>query len=232
MKKLCTILARGGSKGVPNKNIRDLGGKPLIAYTIASAQSSGFFDDIAVSSDSREILKVAADHGVQTLIERPAALATDQAPKLPAIQHCAQEAEKRKTVLYDIICDLDPTSPFRSKEDIAQCLHLIENAGVSNVITGATARKSPYFNLVEVDKNGFAKLSHPSLVTRRQDAPLCYDMNASIYVWRRASLMGAQSVFQEHTVLYEMPRERSLEIDTELDFEIVSALVERKGSIR
>lgn len=229
VRKLCTILARGGSKGVPNKNTRILAGLPLIAHTIRQAQDSKIFDAIAVSSDSEEILNVAKEYQVTYLIQRPAELASDTAPKLPAIQHCVVMAEAKQGSPFDIICDLDPTSPFRKIEDIVQCLRLIERPEVSNVITGAPSRKSPYFNLVETDVEGFAKLSKtlPNPIARRQDSPKCYDMNASIYVWRRDTLLGSQSVFQEKTFLYPMAPESSIEIDTEMDFKIAQFFSEK-----
>ena len=190
MKRICTICARGGSKGVKNKNIRSLLGKPLIAYSILHAKASGLFDGIAVSSDSQLILDTAKAYGADILVERPAELATDEAPKVPAIQHCVRTAEQLKATTFDIIVDLDATSPLRSAADIREAVRLLEERGVSNVITGAPARRSPYFNLVELDKDGVARLSKPlaAPIARRQDAPKCYDMNASIYVWRRNAL--------------------------------------------
>lgn len=232
MKRLCTILARGGSKGVPHKNIRDLNGKPLIAYTIGQAKASNLFDLIAVSSDSGEILKIAERAGAGMLVKRPPELANDAAPKIPAIKHCVLEAEKFAQHRFDIICDLDPTSPFRSQDDMRSCVELLESSDAQNVITGTPARKSPYFNLVEVGSDGIAKLSKPldRKIMRRQDSPGCFDMNASVYVWRRDALMTADSVFLAKTLLYEMPRERSIEIDTEFDFEI-AAYFARKGHL-
>ncbi|OGX12932.1 MAG: flagellar modification protein B [Omnitrophica bacterium RIFOXYB12_FULL_50_7] len=232
MKRVCTICARGGSKGVPNKNIRELNGKPLIAYSIQQAQAVRLFDVIAVSSDSDLILQTAKTWGAELLIKRPENLASDTAPKIPAIQHCVLETEKLSGKTFDTICDLDPTSPFRIVGDIHHCVQLLESRGVANVITGAPARKSPYFNLVEIDSSGVARLSKQweKKVVRRQDSPKCFDMNASIYVWQRGALMNSDSVFLEDTLFYEMPRERSIEIDTEFDFE-VAAHFARKGCL-
>lgn len=227
MKRICTICARGGSKGVKNKNIRSLHGKPLIAYSILQAKETGLFDAVAVSSDSAEILAAAAAWGADYLIERPDELATDQAAKLPAICHCVLEAERRAGISFDIVVDLDATSPLRTADDIVQCVRLLESCGVSNVITGAPARRSPYFNLVELDENGFARLSKKlkQPVVRRQDSPKCYDMNASVYVWKRESLLASPAVFNPDTLLYEMPEERSIDIDSELDFKMVEFLM-------
>jgi len=232
VKRLCTILARGGSKGVPHKNIRELCGKPLIAHSIEQAFEAGLFDEIAVSSDSDEILNVAARCGVLRLVKRPEDLANDKAPKIPAIRHCVTETEKLAGFSFDTITDLDPTSPFREKQDIITCVELLESTGISNVITGAPSRKSPYFNLVEIDGAGRVVLSKPPAgsIVRRQDSPACYDLNASIYVWRRETLFAKDSVFFEDTRLYVMPRERSIEIDEEIDFRTAAYFMTKKGN--
>lgn len=227
MKRVCTICARGGSKGVKGKNIRPLLGKPLIAYSIQQAKASGLFHVVAVDSDSEAILEVAREWGADYTIRRPDELATDRAAKIPAIRHCVVEAERMAGTVFDVVVDLDATSPLRHADDIVQCVKMLEERAVANVITGAPARRSPYFNLVEVDKNGVAVLSKrlPVPVVRRQDAPACFDMNASIYVWRRAALFASDSVFGDDTLLYVMPEERSVDIDSELDFMIVERLM-------
>ena len=229
MKRLCTICARGGSKGVKGKNIRPLLGKPLIAHSIEQARESGLFSAIAVSSDSDNILQVAKEWGVDFTIKRPDELATDQAAKLPVIRHCVAEVERQLGGVFDTVVDLDATSPLRSIEDIRQAVALLEESGAGNVITGTPSRRSPYFNLVEVNDGGVVELSKPlkMAIVRRQDAPKCYDMNASIYVWQRDVLFSAGTLFSADTRLYVMPEERSHDIDSELDFEIVRMLMER-----
>lgn len=227
--RLCTICARGGSKGVKNKNVRQLHGQPLIAYSIRQAKECGLFSAVAVDSDSDQILAVAAEWGADHLIKRPDALATDQAAKLPAIQHCVSEVERITGQTFDVIVDLDATSPLRIPDDIAGSVRLLEERGAGNVITGMPARRSPYFNLVELDEDGVAVLSKKLAVpvVRRQDAPRCYDMNASVYVWRREVLFSGTTVFNRDTLLYEMPEERSIDIDSELDFAFVEFLMNR-----
>lgn len=227
MIRICTICARGGSKGVKGKNVRDLHGKPLIAYSILQAKTTGLFTCVAVDSDSEEILDIARLWGADYLIKRPDELATDQAAKLPAIRHCVSEVERITGQSFDVIVDLDATSPLRVPEDITGAVHLLENKGVSNVITGAPARRSPYFNLVEEDGHGAIRLAKTLAVpvVRRQDAPKCYDMNASVYVWRRDVFFGSPSIFNTDTLLFEMPEERSVDIDSELDFTFVELLM-------
>ncbi len=227
---LCTICARGGSKGVKNKNILPLDGIPLIAHTIKIAQESKIFDTIAVSSDSDNILKVSRDYGVDLVIKRPMDLATDSAGKVPVIKHAAKEVEDQTNVKYDYFFDLDATSPLRIKEDILGVLELLRDPRFENVITGSPARRSPYFNLVEEDENGFVDLSKAPLkeVLRRQDAPKCYDMNASIYAWKRESFLKMKKTFEGKTGIFVMPEERSVDIDHPIDFEIVELLIKKR----
>lgn len=230
MNVVCTICARGGSKGVKNKNIRLINGRPLIAHSIDQARRSGLFKTIAVSSDSSEILTVAKDHGANVLIEREPQLATDSAAKLPVIQDCFLQAEKASRLTFDFGIDLDCTSPLRTPEDIVQAFEMYRSQpGAHNLITGAPARRSPYFNLVKKTAENYVQLASDSKlkIERRQDAPVCYDMNASIYIWRRDSLLENVPVINERTILFEMPEERSLDIDSELDFQIVDFLMSR-----
>ena len=233
MSRICTICARGDSKGVKNKNIRDLAGKPLIAYTLEQARASGLFDLIAVSSDSPAILDMARDHGADLLVERPAKLATDTAAKLPAIRHCVEGAEQVNGERFDVVVDLDATSPLRLVADIQDAVAMLEREKISNVITAAPARRSPYFNLVELGGDGVVRLSKPpgKPIVRRQDSPRCFDMNASIYVWRRAALFDNPTVFNADTRLFVMPEERSTDIDNELDFEIVQFLMRKRNNL-
>lgn len=226
-KILCTICARAGSQGVKNKNLREIAGHPLITHTIKQAINSNLFDTIAVSSDSNEILEIALKYGATDTIERPAHMATATAGKYQAIQHCVKEIENKKGH-HDWIIDLDPTSPLRTPQDIIDAYHAIAKTDAPNLITGCDARRSPYFNLVAQDKKGYVYLPCKTdfEVLRRQDAPSCYDMNASIYIWRYDALMTTDSLFQERTIIHVMPAERSLDIDTELDFKIVKFLME------
>ncbi|CAH1192877.1 CMP-N,N'-diacetyllegionaminic acid synthase [Paenibacillus plantiphilus] len=233
MPRLCSICARGGSKGVRNKNIREILGKPLIAYSIDQAKRSGLFDYIAVSSDSEEILSAARQWGADILINRPEILATDNAAKLPVIQHCLMEAERLMGVEFDVVVDLDATAPLRTVNDIIASVKLLEESNISNVITGMPARRSPYFNLVEQDELGRVHLSKTLEVPvlRRQDAPKCFDMNASIYVWKRNVLLERTTLFLHDTGIYVMPEERSIDIDSELDFRIVEWIINAREGV-
>ena len=238
MKRLCSICARGGSKGVPNKNIRPLLGKPLLIHSLDQARQSGLFDCIVVSSDSPKILQLAEEWGVDHAIERSEELATDFAPKLPVIQHCFLTAETLSGMTFDTTVDLDATSPLRNQADLKGVVDLLESQdSTTNVITGAPARRSPYFNLIELDESGRVHLSGKrqnidGKIVRRQDSPPCFDMNASIYAWWRVSLLKACHVIQSSTHLYVMPGERSVDIDSELDFRWVEFLMNEQHNSR
>ena len=230
MKILCTICARGGSEGVKNKNIREICGKPLIAHSILQAKQTGLFEVVAVSSDSPAILAAAKTWGADFLIERPAELATSAAAKLPAIRHAVKSVEQHYQTQYEISVDLDATSPLRKMEDIIDAVNLLKEKKVDNIITVSPARRSPYFNLVELDHNGYAQLSKNLVdpVLRRQDSPRCYDINGSVYVWWRDILLSNDSLFTGKTAIHIMPEERSIDIDTELDFQIVKLLASQR----
>jgi len=227
MTLVCTICARGGSKGVPGKNIRPIAGKPLIVWTIEQARASGLFDLIAVSSDSAAILAAATAAGADLAIQRPDEMASDTAGKVPAIRHALLAAEAHLGRRARVLVDLDATSPLRDLADISGAMALLEDTGATNVITGAPSRKSPYFNLVERQSDGTVVLSKPlpSMVLRRQDSPACFDMNGSIYVWQRDAFVADPRVFYPDTRLYEMPEERSVDIDSPIDFALVELLL-------
>lgn len=233
MKRLAVICARKGSKGVPGKNLRLLGGVPMIVHTIRQALDSGILDALAVSSDSEEILEVAGNHGVDHLIARPEHLATDTASKVPAIRHCVEQVEITSGK-FDYIADLDCTAPFRLPSDVVAAFKQIEDANVSTLISGTKARKLPYFNIVELTADGFVRISkstNPPII-RRQDSPQCYDMNASIHIWRRDVLFASDARFHDDTILYEMPFERSIDIDYEIEFVLNELLMKRFGLIK
>ena len=224
MTTIATICARGGSKGVPGKNLIPLLGKPLIVHTIEQALSCREIDRVFVSTDDKEIANVARAAGAEVPFLRPAHLATDDAPKIPVIEHLVSFLEARGSKPKRIV-DLDATSPLRKVEDIEACLALLdENTDV--VITGYEADKNPYFNMVETTEGGLASLcKKPSReVVCRQRVPRVYAMNASVYVWQRRSLhLG---LWGGRVRLYVMPRERSIDIDSWIDFRLVEILMQ------
>lgn len=228
VKGYCSICARGGSKGVKNKNLIEINGLPLLAHSIKQAKATQLFELIAVSSDSDEILKCAEEYGADLMVKRPDEMATDTAGKLEVIQHCARTAEEKYNKQWDFYVDIDATSPLRVPEDIIGSVKLLETEH-ENIITGSHSRRSPYFNLVEENKGTpFVTLSKQGSQNflRRQDVPHTFDMNASIYAWSRTSLFESQKVITDKTKIFIMPEERSWDIDSPFDLKIVKYLME------
>ena len=324
-------------KGFQKNIIRPILGVPLFVHSINQAKETKLFDYIVLSSDSDEILNIAKSYGVDVCIKRPDYLSQDTSPKLPVIQHCFEKSEEILKKKFDIIIDLDATSPLREMEDIQNVVKMLENSEEQiNIITGSPSKKSPYFNLVEVDNEGFVFLSgvkknweemivdendniqvairilsnknqivfvlddnqilkgtitdrdikkglinsakldskcstfmnsnpkfifnntdeeeiykifnntevlhlpvidserrlisvrNMSTVTRRQDSPSCYDLNASVYGWWRRGLINSKNIISDKTKLFIMPEERSIDIDTELDFKWVEFLMKNQ----
>ena len=211
---------------MPRKNIRPLLGKPLIAYTIEQARACSQIDRVFVSTDDEEIAAVATSCGAEVPFLRPTELATSTASKLDAIQHLIDWVANKEGP-FDTIVDLDPTSPLRSIEDIGACLGLLTE-DVALVITAYPAEKNPYFNMVEHKPDGGVGLVIPSesYVRTRQSAPPVYAMNASIYAWHERTF--SRNLWAGRIALHVMPRERSIDIDSEIDFDLVDLLMRRR----
>lgn len=226
MTTIATICARGGSTGLPGKNIRPLLGKPLIVYTIEHALAMPGIEHVFVSTDDDAIAEVARAAGAQVPFKRPPELATSSAPKLPVIRHLVAGVEAMGIAVERVV-DLDPTSPLRSLADVQACMDLL-TPDTDVVITAYPAEKNPYFNMVELDGNGLAGLSKVPAggVFARQQAPAVYSMNASVYVWWRKTL--EQSLWDGRVRMHEMPRERSIDVDSLIDFELVQLLMARR----
>lgn len=218
MKILGTICARGKSKGVKNKNIRELAGKPLIAYTIEYFKKWKKAGRIVCSTDSERIAEVAKKYGAEVPFMRPAELATDNASKLHVLQHIVKFCEKQENTKYDIIVDLDPTAPLRKQKFLETAFEKFVKSDANNLYSVSRARKNPYFNMVELDKNGYAHLCKESDVVRRQDAIPVYELNASIYIYNRDFLQRTNTLHSDKTIIYEMPDLASIDIDNEIDF--------------
>lgn len=223
MTTIGTICARGGSTGVPRKNVRRVGGKPLIGWTIEQALAAPSIDAVYVSTDDDEIAAVAEAFGAIVPFRRPADLATASAAKLPVIAHLVDHVDPDRS-RFDRIVDLDPTSPLRTVDDIEAAIALLD-AETDAVITGYLAEKNPYFNMVQQRPDGGVALVVPSGAVTRQSAPPVFAMNASIYVWHRHTLQ--RGLWDGRTVMYEMPRERSIDVDSDIDLQLVELLMDR-----
>ena len=225
---LATICVRGGSKGLPGKNIRPLLGKPLLAYTIECARACPVVEHIVVSTDSDEIAAVAEKWGVPVPFRRPDKLASDTSAKIGAIRHAVKYVEKHSGYHPDIVVDLDAGVPLRAPEDITACVDvLVKNPHLDAAVTVYEAERNPYFNMVEFR----GELIHlvkraPNPVVRRQDAPLVYSVSASVFAWRRGS-MSVTHLYKGRWGGCVVPRERAIDIDHEIDFQFVEFLLKR-----
>ena len=234
-KILVTICARGGSKGVKGKNYRMLNGNPLISYTIKQALNWKKALNVVVSTDSEEIARIARESGAEVPFLRPTELATDSAPKLPVIRHALMECEKLHNTKYDIVVDLDPTSPIRTDEDLDNCLDLFAKNYSDTLFSVVPAHKNPYFNMVEQDASGKIILCKklPGTIIRRQDAPKVYDLNASIYFYKREFIIqeDQKTPITENSSVYIMNEFSGMDIDREIDFIFVEQLV-KEGLVK
>lgn len=235
IKILAVVAARGGSKGVKNKNIRDLLGKPLIAYTIAQVIKWGKFDKFIVSTDSEEIAKVAKDYAAEVPFLRPPELATDTANKMDALRHAFIETQRHYNIKFDALLDLDVTAPARTIEDIENIVCLFKEKRPDCIFSVVKARRNPYFNMVEKQTDGIVRISKelPFKIIRRQDVPEVYEMNCSMYVYNKDFLLDAHNKipYAKKSIVYEMPELSRIDIDTELDFKFVEFLI-KEGLIK
>jgi len=222
------IPARGGSKGVPRKNICLLAGKPLIAYAIATARASQLIDRVVVSTDDEEIAQVARHWGAEVPFLRPAELAQDDSPEWQTWQHTIRTLdESSPSQEIGVLVCVSPTSPLRAVADVDACISSLLETGADIVISVRNAERNPYFNMVTLDTEGYAGLVIPPVgrVFRRQDAPAVYDLTTVAVAARPEFVMNSSSLFEGRVRTVVVPSERALDIDTELDFKIAEALL-------
>ena len=225
---LCTICAREGSKGVIGKALRLLNDKPLVAYTIEQALSANIFDHVVISTDSKKIAEKSKTFGAEYFFIRPKELATDTSNKLDVIRHALLEAEKIYKKKFEIIVDLDITSPLRNVADIQKALKNFLDTNSDNLISACPSKKNPYFNMVEIVNNRVQIIKKTQKqIIHRQKAPKTYEMNAAIYIWKREVILNSNELFTDKTCLYEMSEKQSFDIDTEHDLSIVEFLLKK-----
>lgn len=223
---IATICARGGSRGLPGKNIRLFAGKPLIVHTIEQALSCAQVDAVFVSTDDAAIAAIARAAGATVPYARPAELASDTAGKLPVIEHLVRHLEQGGQRIARIV-DLQPTSPLREAQDITHALCACPDMPLT--VSVRQAQDNPYFNMVERGADGHMALCKGQGSARRQDSPAVYALNGSIYVWQRAALAQAavEGLWSVALGIVEMPHWKSVDIDDLNDFEYAEWLYHR-----
>jgi len=232
MKAVAFIFARGGSKGLPGKNIRLLAGKPLIAWSIEQALAVKRIEKVIVSTDSLEIAEVAKRYGAKVPFIRPSEFSQDNSAEWLAWQHALNYLLETDGKLPEVMISVPATAPLRLPVDIENCLDVYEAGGVDVVITVANAHRSPYFNMVTKKSDNTVELVIPlsSSITRRQDAPVVYDITTVCYVANPEFILKRNSIFEGRVKSTLVPIERSIDIDTSYDFEIAKLLMMQRLS--
>lgn len=227
MNILITICARAGSKGVAKKNIKKLNGVPLIIYTLNCAKkfAKKYNADIALSTDDIEVKKIATENGIKNNYIRPEVLSSDTAGKVETIYDLLLYEEKEKSVKYEYIIDLDVTSPLRTVIDIENCLNLLENdSNANNIFSVNNSSRNPYFNMVEKKENGYYNTIVKADFKTRQSSPKVFDLNASIYIYKRSFFNQKElKVINTNSLIYLMEH-LCFDLDHLIDFEFMEFL--------
>lgn len=231
MTAVAFIFARGGSKGLPGKNIRPLGGKPLIAWSIEHALEIDRIDRVLVSTDSLEIASISRHYGAEVPFIRPAYLAMDESPEWLAWRHGLEYLKEDMGSMPEIMVSVPATAPLRLAIDLNSCIDEYEKGSTDVVISVTDAHRNPYFNMVKENPDGTYGLvnASPLTVERRQDAPIVYDMATVCYVVNSEFVMSHDSIFEGRVGAVQVPIERAIDIDTLLDFQIAEVLLSNRG---
>jgi N-acylneuraminate cytidylyltransferase len=226
---IAIVPARGGSKGLPGKNVRRLAGLPLIAHSIRFAQICPEIERCIVSTDSEEIAEVAREANGEVPFLRPAELAEDSTPMLPVLQHAIRQMELLEEKRYELVVLLQATSPFRLPEDVSSALRILDqDRNAVGVVAVSTPSFNPRVVCVE-EKQGYLEWAFtPKMYTRRQEAEPVYRINGMLYVWRRDHLMrsSADQLYAAPHRILMIPEERALDIDSLHDFQVGEALLQ------
>jgi CMP-N-acetylneuraminic acid synthetase len=228
------IFARGGSRGLPNKNILDFAGKPLISWTIKQAMENPRIDRVIVSTDSPEILEISKYYGAEVPFLRPAELASDTSPEILSWKHALNFLNQTEGEIPKLFLSLPCTSPLRAQSDIDNNLDcLLEKQG-DIAISVCPSQRSPYFNMVRLDGNNQATLVAKSEENffRRQDVPKTYDITTVVYSARSLYVLGTNDLMGGKVFASVVDRNRAIDIDDQLDFEIAEYLFQKKNGER
>ena len=226
MSCIAGIFARGGSKGLPGKNIKSFHGKPLIAWSIECALSVPRIDRVIVSTDSLEIADIALDYGAEVPFLRPESLATDHSPELLSWQHLLKFVEAENQKLPNLLLSLPATSPLRLPSHVDNCIDTFLSGDFDSVLTVSDSYRNPFFNMVKEERDKTVSLVSklPSTIYRRQDAPKVYDVSTIAYAASPKFVLNNSSLFSGRMGFVNVPRERSIDIDTILDFQLAEHL--------
>ena len=228
MSVLCVICARGGSVGIKNKALVKFNNKPLIFHTINQALKIKAFSEIVVSTDSLRIQKVAKFYGAKSWFLRPKKFSTSNSSKLSAVRHALIESERYFNKKFEICVDLDLTSPLRNVDDIKNALKKFKTGKYNNIFSVSKAKKNPYFNMVEKKKKTYKLIKKKNKIFfSRQKLPKVFEMNSSIYIFKRNAIINKYQLFNKKTSIFEMPRERSIDIDDYLDLKLAKCLIKK-----
>ena len=232
MSIIAFIFARGGSKGLPDKNIKILNGKPLIAWSIEHAKSVKRVDRVIVSTDSEEIARIAREYGAEVPFMRPAALATDNSPEWLSWQHGLKYLEDTDGHLPDLMLSIPTTAPLRNVKDIDKVIDEYKKSDTDIVIVVTESHRNPFFNIVKEGVDGYVDLfgSGDEVLSRRQDCPKAYDITTIAYAARPSFVLNKNSIFEGRVRQVIVPQERSIDIDTLLDFEIAEYMFKKNES--
>ena len=225
------IFARGGSKGLPGKNIRPLHGKPLLGWAIEQAKSISRIRRVIVSTDCPEIAKVARNYGAEVPFLRPKNLSEDDSLEWNAWRHALEYLKNDESRLPDVMVSIPTTAPLRNISDIDRCIDEYEKGGADIIVTVTEANNNPWFNMVYYLDDGLVELvNKPSdKVSRRQDAPVVYNMTTVAYVANSNFVMEKDGHFSGKVRAVHIPIERAVDIDTLMDFEFASFLMQKRG---
>ena len=224
---LAVIPARGGSKGVPRKNIRVVVGKPLIAWTIEAAKKSKYIDRLILSSEDQEIIEIAKNWGCDVPFVRPLEIAQDNTPGIDPILHAIKEVPG-----FDYVMLLQPTSPLRSTKDIDLSLEKCLYEDAPSCVSVTIPDKSPYWMYTLNDDHQLIPLLSAENYSTRQSLPMAYALNGAVYVAKVSFIVKGRSFVGQGTTAYIMPKERSIDIDDEIDFKMFEVLIENIKSLR
>ena len=225
---LAIIPARGGSKGVPRKNIKDLCGKPLIQYTIEAAKKSKYIDRIIVSSDDSEILNTVKNVGIDVPFIRPNEISKDDTPSMDVIMHCLEWLRRNENYIPKYICLLQCTSPFRDEKHIDEAIEKMISENGSSIVSVCESEVSPYW--MKKIENGklIDFINNNEAYSRRQELPKVYQLNGAIYISEINNLLENKKWYTDNTLGYVMDSASSLDIDTSMDFKIAEVIMKEK----